>query len=300
MATPSSPAITLVVMTRNRVDELLPTLQRLTALPEQPPVIVVDNGSTDGTTAAVTARFPQVDVVRLRENAGVVARNLAVERATTPYVAFNDDDSWWAPGSLARAAELFEANPTLGALTAHVVVQPHGTDDPTSLEMRDTPVLGTPDVPGLPVLGFLACATAVRRSAFQEVGGFEPRFHFGGEEELLATDLAAAGWEVRYHAELIVHHEASSRRDDDWRRTRGVRNTLWYLWLRRPATAALRRSWALLTDAHPRSAVSGLAQAVAGLPWILKERAVVSEALEADLGRLERQQRESGTRQYAA
>jgi hypothetical protein len=48
------------------------------------------------------------------------------------------------------------------------------------------------------VLGFLACAAVLRREAFRQVGGFNPALHMYGEEDLLAMDLAAAGWRLSY------------------------------------------------------------------------------------------------------
>jgi GT2 family glycosyltransferase len=279
--------ITVVIMTRDRVDELMRTLERLTALPESPPIIVADNGSSDGTSEAVAARFPGVRLLRSDDNLGVEGRNIAVREATTPYIAFNDDDSWWAPGALGQAVELFERHPRLGAITAHVVVEPEGRDDPTSLEMRDSPVQADPSVPGIPVLGFLACATAVRRAAFLEVGGFEKRLHFAGEEALLATDLAARGWQIRLFPELRVHHEASKVRQHLWRQRREVRNRLWYLWLRRPVPVALRRSWRLLRDARPGATWGGLAEAVLRGGWVVARRRVVPATVETELRRLE-------------
>lgn len=291
--------VTVVIMTRNRVDELLATLKRLTALPEAPPIVVADNGSTDGTVERVQASFPDVDVIALPDNLGVEARNVAVRRARTPYIAFNDDDSWWAPGALARVNELFEGHPRLGAVTAHIVAEPSGEDDPTSLVMRHSPVSGDGSVPGIPVLGFLACATAVRRSAFLEVGGFEERLHFVGEEELLATDLVSAGWRVQYVPELVVRHQASTSRDSDWRLRRGIRNTLWYLWLRRPARSAIRRSLHLLRHAPPRASLPAVAEAVRRGRWVLSERRVVPPEVERDLRRLDPEQERSSARQYA-
>ena len=78
------PRLTVVVITRNRREELLRTLGLLAALPERPPVIVVDNGSADGTAAAVRQAHPQVHVIAARRNLGAVGRNLAVRRVTHP------------------------------------------------------------------------------------------------------------------------------------------------------------------------------------------------------------------------
>lgn len=290
--------VTVVIMTRDRADELLGTLQRLRSLPERPPIIVIDNGSSDGTPARVAERFPEVDLVPLGENRGVGARNLGVRRATTPYVAFNDDDSWWGPGSLRRVAELFDDHPALGLVTADIVVEPRGTRDPVSEEMRSSPVASPVEAPGIPVLGFLACAAAVRRDAFLEVGGFSERLHFAGEEDLIAMDLERAGWAVRFVPEVTVHHQASSKRDPVWRIRRGVRNALWTLWLRRPLRSAVRGSFELLREADPRTAIPAAAEAVRGLPWVVREREVVCDRIERELRKLEAGERQ--TRRHAA
>jgi hypothetical protein len=59
----------------------------------------------------------------------------------------------------------------------------------------------------------------------------------GGEEELLAADLAAGGWYLCYLDAATVHHhhhQPSPARDRGLRRRHGIRNTLWFTWLRRP------------------------------------------------------------------
>src|SRR4051812_21084565 len=89
------PRVGVVVITYQRREEALRCVERLRALPEQPPVVLIDNGSTDGTAAAVRARYSEVDVVAAGENLGAVGRNVGVGRLATPYVAFCDDDTWW-------------------------------------------------------------------------------------------------------------------------------------------------------------------------------------------------------------
>ncbi|MEV1147909.1 glycosyltransferase, partial [Micromonospora sp. NPDC049799] len=194
--------VTVVVATRNRRPQLLETLGRHTA-----DVIVVDNGSDDGSPEAVRRAFPHVRVVRLGWNAGAgAARNVGVELAATPFVAFADDDSYWAPGALEEAVRLLRAYPRTGLLTGRVLVGPQGRLDPVSAEMARAP-LGTPtDAPGPSVLGFLACAVVLRRAAFRQVGGFTEKLRTYGEEALLAMDLAAAGWHLSYADEVVAHH----------------------------------------------------------------------------------------------
>jgi GT2 family glycosyltransferase len=295
------PRVAVVVITHQRRDELLLAVDRLLALPEQPHVVVVDNGSTDGTADAVRARFPQVELVASPENLGAVGRNVGVARLTTPYVAFCDDDTWWEPGSLRAAADVLDRHPRLAVVTARILVEPGGVEDPIVTELRDSPVRGADWLPG-PALGsFLAGASVLRRDAFLEVGGFSDRLWLGGEEELMAGDLAAAGWELCYLPTLTVHHQASRARDPHRRRRDGIRNTLWTTWLRRPLRPALRRTLQLLrTVPRDRVTARALLDAVAGIPWVLRERRVLPPHAEARFAALEEAQRRSAARRYVS
>lgn len=293
--------VAVVVITWNRREEVLTSLGRLLALPERPRVILVDNASTDGTAKAVEAAYPEVEVAALERNAGAVGRNIGVSMLDTPYVAFADDDTWWEPGSLARAADVLDAHPRLAVITARILVEPGGAEDPIVPELRDSPVAGPGWLPG-PALGsFLAGASVLRRSAFEELGGFHPRLWLGGEEELLAVDLAAAGWELCYLEELTVHHQASQQRDAHGRRRVGLRNTIWFTWLRRPVRAALRRMFQLArTVPHDRVTALAVLDALRGLPWVLAERRTLPAAVEVRLAALERAQATSKARRYVS
>jgi GT2 family glycosyltransferase len=280
-----SPApVSVVIATRNRANELLGTLARLRALPERPSIVVVDNGSTDGTAELVRANHPDVRVVGLRRNQGGAARTVGARLVDSPYVAFSDDDSWWAPGALRRAAELLDQHPRLAVLAARVLVGPDRRLDPVCEEMAHSPLPPAADLPGPSVLGFVACGAVVRRAAFLEVGGFDIRLGVGGEEELLAVDLAASGWGLAYVDEVVAHHHPSPVRDPSGRRRIQVRNALWSAWLRHPVGSAARRTAHLAALAlHQPGASSGLLLAMLGLPWVLRERRPVHRELEAAL-----------------
>ena len=295
------PRVAVVVITHDRVDELLHTLGLLTELPERPHVVVVDNASVDGTAAEVRSRFPRVDLLEPGANLGAAGRNLGVAAVDTPYVAFCDDDTWWSPGSLTKAADLLDAHPRLAVVTGHIVVEPDGVDDPVCADMRDSPLPRPDGLPGHPLLSFLAGASVLRRHAFMEVGGFQPRFFLGGEEELMGADLAAAGWALAHVPDLVVHHRASEARDAHLRRRHGIRNTLWFSWLRRPVGSALRRSIALVrTLPRDRVTVAGLVDAVAGIPWVLRHRRVLPAHVEAGLRLLDEPQLHSSARRYVS
>ena len=291
--------VTVVIITRNRKAELLHTLDRMTALPDQAPVVVVDNGSTDHTADAVAQRFGQVTLLRSARNLGAVGRNLAVQGIDTRYVAFCDDDTRWRPGSLTRAADLLDAHPELASVTGRILVAPAMIEDPITPELRNSPIPGPAWLPGPALLGVLAGASMFRVAAFRGVGGFSPRLWLGGEEELLALDLAAAGWWMCWTPDVVIEHEPSVCRDPRRRRQLGIRNTLWTAWLRRPLPSALRRTATMLRSVpRDRASVLAFVEALGGLAWVLRERRVVPAAVEQGLRLLEEPQRHSPARRY--
>jgi GT2 family glycosyltransferase len=269
-----APEVGVVIATRDRRDSLLRTLAEIQALPERPPTVVVDNASSDGTTAVVSSAFPAVELIGLERNRGAFARNLGAARLRTPFVAFSDDDSWWRPGALPRAAATLRHHAAVGLLAARILVGPERRPDPTSALMAAGPT--SAGLPGPRVDGFLACGAVVRREAFLAAGGFCERYLIGAEEALLTIDLRAAGWELCYAAEVTAIHEphGASRGDRPWLR---LRNDLWTSWLRLPAGRALRDTAALAAAAtHDSAARRALISAAAGLPWALGARRVPS------------------------
>jgi GT2 family glycosyltransferase len=257
--------VTIVVMTRNRWPDLQKSLPH-----HRVPVILVDNGSTDGTPARVRKHHPAVDVVELETNHGSTARNIGVARARTPYVAFADDDSWWAAGSLSRAAATFDAHPRLAVLAARMLVGEDENTDPICAVMADSPLARDADLPGPSVLGFLACGAVVRRDAYLAAGGFDDVVFFMGEEERLALDLAAMGWGLAYVENVVARHHPSPVRDPVARAARAARNEL--------LTAVMRRPWPVVIRAIAAAVRTGapgrlaLRQALPVLPRALTRR----------------------------
>lgn len=294
---PSDQSATLgvVIATRDRAETLARTLERLTTLPENPEILVVDNASRDGTAAMVARRFPGVRLLRLAENRGALARNDGVRALRTPYIAFSDDDSWWEPGSLAEAARLLAENPRLGLVAAEVRVGEEREPDPINTALARSPLGPSESGAGTAVLGFLACAAVARRAALVEVGGFHPLLFFGAEETLLAYDLAAGGWGVSYCPGVVAaHHPAVSVRPG--RDVLVRRNALLIAWLRRPLPLALRRTAALAAEARrDRDALRALRGALVRLPAALRHRTPLPPRVERAARRVERAEREAPT-----
>ena len=280
--------VTVVMATRDRRDQVLTTLGHLQESAGRSPVVLVDNASTDGTAEAVERDFPHVDVVRADRNLGAPGRTVGVRRARTEYVAFADDDSWWAPGALERAADLFDAHPRMGLLAGRILVGPQAAPDPVCEEMAGSPLGTAPDLPGPSVLGFVACGAVVRRSAYLQVGGFSPIVFFLGEETLLAQDMACAGWGLAYVADVLAHHHPGMVSTRTAGRARlQTRNALLSTWLRRPPGVSLRSTAALARQARDPVARGALLDALGRLPEVLADRRLLSAEVESQVRRLE-------------
>jgi len=277
--------ISVVMITRNRRFEALAAVERLLSLPEAPPVIVVDNGSTDGTLADLYRRYGgRVTLVPLARNAGAAGRNVGVEAAETPYVAFADDDSGWTPGSLEVAARILDRHPRLAVLAARVLVGARAAVDPMCDGMAASPLPACADLPGPSVLGFIACGAVVRRDAFLQVGGFDERYGVGGEEGPLAIELADRGWGLAYVEQVTARHWPSPIRDITARRRVVVRNQLWLAWSRRHWTTAVRTtSHSVRLAASDRAARAGVWEAAQDALAVLRHRRGVGRQLEDQL-----------------
>jgi hypothetical protein len=138
------------------------------------------------------------------------------------------------------------------------------------------------------VLGFLGCAAVARRQAYLAAGGYSRLLFIGGEEELLAYDLAAKGWAISYRADVVAHHWPSPVRDARRRRKQEIRNRTLVAWLRRPLPRAAGDT-ARLARTAVRDPVAGraLAETVLKLPAALLQRRQVPAQVEADIRLLE-------------
>jgi GT2 family glycosyltransferase len=272
--------ISVVVLTYNRSQQVLETLERLSALPERVHLIVVDNGSTDGTPEHIAGRFPNVALVTARTNLGAAGRNLGVASVSTEYVAFCDDDMWWHPGSLSRAVELMDHAPRVGVLSARVLVDDAGETDATCRLMARSPLDPTA-LPGPSLIGYMAGSCVFRTSLYRQIGGYEPRFFIGGEETLVSLDVLASGFAIVYADELVVHHHPSALRDSRLRRRMLARNAAWVAWMRLSWREAWRATWAALSVLRREGAFGRDTCALfAALPWALTRRRVIPPEVE--------------------
>ncbi len=244
-APPPSPtvAVAVVVVSWNTADLLDACLRALAAdnASGLASVIVVDNGSTDGSAELVRRRHPWAQVVEVAANIGYgAAVNLgaraAGEGAAAPrwLVAANADVAPH-PGALGRLVAAGDSDPGVGVLAPRLVLP----DGSTQHHLHPFPslralaaVVAPPATPVLRIGGPLegrwdpARATdvdwahgallLVRRGAFDAVGGFDPALWLYAEDVDLCWRLARAGWRTRYEPGAVVTHAVSAATSKAW------------------------------------------------------------------------------------
>ncbi len=209
-----APTVTIVICARNAEDHLkrlLPALRTQDYPRSRMRVLVVDNGSSDGTRA--TAREHGA-AVRVCQRTGVVhAREMGWRVARSEYVAFLDADCVPPRNWLRRALRPFGANERLGAVGVRLVPGPvHTLAERHIVEAR---ILDTDRFRERNALQFPFLVTAgmvVRGAALEDVSGFDVTFgRATGEDADLCWRLERRGWETRYlpGLEVVHHHRAT-------------------------------------------------------------------------------------------
>ncbi|HEX4947211.1 MAG TPA: glycosyltransferase [Blastocatellia bacterium] len=211
--------ISVLICTRNRAASLRETLKAVFAL--APPagyeyeVVVIDNGSTDGTRVVIAeliAGLPLHQDKRLRYGYEPMpglshARNAALRIAQGDVLVFIDDDIWPEASWLNEIYQEFAADPQLCLLGGRVLLaqahlQPVGI---VTGEQRQT--LTTPDGAAM-VIG---ANFAFRRSVVEQIGGFDPRLGAGGlfaagEDVDFVYRAMKAGHKLVYAPQALVYH----------------------------------------------------------------------------------------------
>lgn len=185
-----------------------------------------------------------VRVLALPQNVGVPGgRHRGLCHSDAPIVAFLDDDAVAPPQASERIVEAFDADPSLGAVALRLVDE----DGHTSRRHVPRPGGRDPDRSGDVAL-FLGGACAIRRTAYDEAGGYFTDLFYGHEELELAWRLIDRGWSIRYLADVEVFHPKTTieRHAHGWELTGRNRVMIARRTLPWPIAVAHVTAWLLL------------------------------------------------------
>ncbi|WP_201352030.1 glycosyltransferase family 2 protein [Hydrogenimonas urashimensis] len=164
----TDPSVSVIIPTYNRRRYLDEAIESVLAQRYEPlELIVVDDGSTDG-TQEIVARYPFIRYI-YQENAGqAAARNRGIREATGEFLAFLDSDDLWMPGKLRRQVAYLQDHPHVQMLFAHV--EQFSTEEHRHLHKAEA----GKTLPGL-VFGTLL----IRREDFLQVGYLQEKWRVG-------------------------------------------------------------------------------------------------------------------------
>lgn len=234
----SMPLVSVVILSWNRLHDVQEGLTRL--MQDSYPnleLIVVDNGSEDGTREMLTGQFPNVSLIALDTNLGVAAYNIGFRKANGEYVLILDDDSFPAAGAIGKMVARFIEDTQLGIVAFDVrsydaydaVVE----KDRAQCDMK-------PNQPRY-LMGFNGAGAGVRAEVFKVAGYYPGEFFLYMNEMDFALRILDAGYRIASFADIVAYHKNSpinrtSRRAPFYY----TRNTFWVIWKNYPW-------WQLLT-----------------------------------------------------
>ena len=220
------PTVTAVILNTNRCHDTVECLASLAAgtYPAMR-VLVLDNGSTDGSVAAIRERFPGVDVMELAENRGYAGNNNVGVRAAlatgTDWVFVLNEDTIVAPDCVEALVAVAAADHRVGVVGPLVyhhdepgIIQSaggglttwwegfhHGENDPDGGQFRQPHE----------VEWVTGCGILVRRDVIEEIGGLDERFYIYWEETEWCMRARKAGWRIMHAPAARMWHKGVRR-----------------------------------------------------------------------------------------
>lgn len=194
-------------------------------------IIVIDNDSKDDSCAMVKEFFPNVLLIENKENVGFSkANNQAVAMAKGEYICILNPDTAVAQDTFSKAIEYYESVENIGALGVYLM---DGTGNFLSESKRNLP---TPKVSFLKLTGFtqkyyathlpenssgkvdvlVGAFMLLKRSIYNQVGGFDEDYFMYGEDIDLSYKISQAGYENYYFGETtVLHYKGESTVKDE-------------------------------------------------------------------------------------
>jgi GT2 family glycosyltransferase len=291
----SAHELAVVVVNWNTVDLLSRCLRSLCETPgSQPRVVVVDNGSSDGSPEMVEREFPQVDLIRNPDNRGfAAANNPAMRRGAEPSVVRLNSDTEILGDALGASIRYMNDHAEVGVMGCRVL-NPDGSLQPTcfsypSLINVFLMASGLHRLPWPHSLGrgrldhwardderdvevVTGCFLLARREAVEEVGLLDESFFLFGEETDWCHRFLIRGWSVRFApVGEIIHVGGGSTSSFDLQRDLLLDQALVRLHRKHSGIASATVAYAMLGFFHASRALFWSALGLSGR-WGARER----------------------------
>ncbi len=246
--------VCVVIPNWNAREHLGACLDSLQAQHPRPHIIVVDNGSVDGSTELVSAHYPEVELLSLPRNRGFAGGvNVGIRRALEldmEYIALFNNDAVAQPGWLAALVSRAEQTPKAGIITG-ALLDKDGSHFDSSGDQYSCWGLPYPRGRGEPVgeryqeseevFAASGGASLYRSTLLQEIGLFDEDFFAYYEDIDLSWRARLAGWAIIYEPAAKAHHQigATSVKIKGFTTYHTMKNLPWLLWKNVPGPLLL-------------------------------------------------------------
>lgn len=211
-----------MITTKDRRDELREAVRSAVAQSIALEVIVIDDGSTDGTSEMILAEFPSVRLERSETSFGyIVQRNRGALLARGDIIFSIDDDAVFASTHTVEQTLAEFNNPRIGAV-AIPYIEPHKSNSVYQKAPSKEDIFVTDD--------FIGTAHALRKDVFLKLGGYRESLVHQGEEMDFCIRMLDAGYVVRLGDADVIHHMESPRRNFSRMDFYGRRNDILFAW----------------------------------------------------------------------
>lgn len=211
------PNVTVLILNFNGRDDLVTCLESLAELTypqERTEILVVDNGSTDGSADYVASHFPDVRLIRLPENVGFAkGNNVGVEAATGEYIALLNNDMRVDPEWLSALVDVIETDPDVAAVGSKILTWDGDDIDfvggtvnfyGMGFQPQDKEALADGTI--REVLFACGGAMLIKRDVFIDVGGFDEDYFAYFEDVDLGWRLWVLGHRVLLAPRSVTYH----------------------------------------------------------------------------------------------
>lgn len=187
-----NPLVTINILSYNKKTRLFENItQFYNKINDMIEVIVIDNGSDDGTTDMILTNFPNIYLIPLETNIGVSAWNIGAAKARGEYILFLDDDAYIEPNKIERLIDIMKFHRL-------DLIYPKIINPETQYEFTENYPTG--------LLSFWGCCVIIRKFVFEKLIGFDTNIFIWAHELEFTIRLHDQNFNIAFYPEVTAFH----------------------------------------------------------------------------------------------
>lgn len=221
-----SSLVSIIIVNWNGKENLKECLASLAKISYSPyEIIVVDNGSTDGSVEEIEKRYEDIKILRNKENLGFAeGNNVGYQKSEGKYILFLNNDTIVTPRFLDELVNFLEKNPQVGAVQSKIVFHRPGTVLHGKINSVGSFLIGSgflfhqgygkdPDNPkynhSREIFSVNGACFLVRRKVLEKIGVFDTDYFAYFEESDLSQRIWLAGYKIYYDPNGLIYHKGA-------------------------------------------------------------------------------------------